>query len=66
MSWLTKYRHQYISRPVMRLMKQQLPPISTDRTGRAGQWQRLVGFRTFFRQAGLVPFTRFIHQQADR
>jgi hypothetical protein len=22
-----------------------------DRTGRVGQWQRLVGFRTFFRQA---------------
>ncbi|WP_093070086.1 acyl-CoA dehydrogenase [Thiothrix caldifontis] len=28
MSWLTKYRQQYLSRPVMRLMKQQLPPIS--------------------------------------
>ena len=28
MSWLTKYRYHYISRPVMRLMKQQLPPIS--------------------------------------
>ncbi len=38
----------------------------TDRTGRAGQWERLVGFRTFFRQAGLVPITRFIHQQTDR
>jgi hypothetical protein len=34
--------------------------------GRAGQWERLVGFRAFFRQAGLVPITRFIHQQTDR
>lgn len=37
-----------------------------DGTGRTGQWQRLVGFRTFFRQAGLVSLTRFIHQQTDR
>ncbi|MEZ5452096.1 MAG: acyl-CoA dehydrogenase [Thiothrix sp.] len=28
MNWLTEYRKKYISRPVMRLMKQQLPPIS--------------------------------------
>lgn len=28
MNWLTNYRHQYITRPVMRMMKQQLPPIS--------------------------------------
>lgn len=36
------------------------------RAGRFGQWERLVGFRTFFRQAGLVPITRFIHQQTER
>lgn len=28
MNWLTHYRHRYLTRPVMRLMKQQLPPIS--------------------------------------
>ncbi|EIJ34079.1 acyl-CoA dehydrogenase [Thiothrix nivea] len=29
MNWLTEYRQKYISHPVMRLMKQQLPPISS-------------------------------------
>lgn len=28
MNWLTNYRHRYITRPVMRMMQQQLPPIS--------------------------------------
>ncbi|MBU0656615.1 MAG: acyl-CoA dehydrogenase [Gammaproteobacteria bacterium] len=28
MNWLTHYRRRYLTRPVMRLMKQQLPPIS--------------------------------------
>lgn len=28
MNWLTNYRHRYLTRPVMRMMQQQLPPIS--------------------------------------
>lgn len=28
MNWLTNYRHRYITRPLMRMIKQQLPPIS--------------------------------------
>ena len=37
----------------------------TDGTGRAGQWQRLVGLRTFFRQTGLVSAAQPVHQQAE-
>jgi len=37
-----------------------------NRTGGAGQWQRLVGLRTFFRQTGLAAFARPVHQQTER
>jgi hypothetical protein len=48
--------------PTATLHETTTPAHLPDRTGRAGQWQRLVGFRTFFRQTGLATPAQPCHQ----
>jgi hypothetical protein len=70
----TEVNHEQVNPPTppIRQPTRVAPPetaVAADlphRTGRAGQRQRLVGFRTFLRQAGLAAFARPVKQQTQR